>query len=84
MQNPESTAATVYQFLPFTSPVVVMVKLALGYPEGQGYMMYLSLLILLLSAIFTLLIAGRLYKNGILQFGHRVRLSTIVKWLRKA
>ena len=84
LQNPESTAATVYHYLPFTSPVVVMVKLAMGYPEGQGYTMYLSLLILFLSAIFTLMIAGRLYKNGILQFGHRVRMSTILKWLRNS
>lgn len=83
LQNPESTAAVIFHYLPFTSPVVVMVKLGLGYPDGQEYTLYISLLILFLSAIFTLFIAGRLYKNGILQFGHRVRLVTLLKWLKK-
>jgi ABC-2 type transport system permease protein len=82
LQNPESTASVIFHYLPFTSPVVVMVKLGLGYPDGQEYTLYISLLILFLSAIFTLFIAGRLYKNGILQFGHRVRLVTLLKWLK--
>ena len=83
MQNPDGMLAEVFQFLPFTSPVVVMVKLAYGYAPGEGYQVYLSLLILLLSALFTLGIAGRLYKNGILQFGHRIRLATLLKWLKR-
>lgn len=84
LQNPESTMATVFHYLPFTSPVVVMVKLAQGYEPGQVYQLYLSLLVLILSAIFILLIAGRLYKNGILQFGHRIKIGLLLKWLKKS
>lgn len=82
MQNPESLAATIYEFLPFTSPVVVMVKLSMGYAPGETYQLFISLIILVLSAILTVLIAGRLYKNGILQYGHRIRLATMLKWLK--
>jgi len=46
--------------------------------------LYLSLIILVISAVIMLFIAGRLYKNGILQFGHRIRLTTLFKWLKKA
>lgn len=81
---PESTLATVFHYLPFSSPVVVMVKLAQGYEPGHAYELYLSFLLLLASAFAMLGIAGRLYKNGILQFGHRVRLKHIAKWLRKS
>ncbi len=61
-----------------------MVKLAQGYPEGESYQLFISLFILIICAIFTLLISERLYKNGILQFGHRLRLRHIFKWLRRA
>lgn len=84
MQNPDGTTAALFHYLPFTSPVVVMVKLAYGYGPGEGYQIYISLLFLILSAIFTLFIAGRLYKNGILQYGHRIRLKTIFKWLKSS
>jgi ABC-2 type transport system permease protein len=83
MAAPESTMASVFHYLPFTSPVVAMVRLGVGYPEGEGYQIYLSLLVLLLSTVLTLLLAGRLYKNGILQHGHRVSVATWLKWLRK-
>jgi hypothetical protein len=58
-----------------------MVKLAQGYPEGQGYLLYFSWIILILSALFTLFIAGRLYKNGILNLGHRLRFYQIIQWI---
>ena len=83
LQNPDSSMASFFHYLPFTSPVVVMVKLALGYEPGQAYEIWLSLFVLILSAIGTLLIAGRLYKNGILQYGHRIRLGMILRWLKK-
>jgi len=80
---PESPLASFLHYLPFTSPVVVMVKLAQGYEPGYGYQIYMSLLVLFISAFAMLAIASRLYKNGILQFGHRVRIKHIFKWLRK-
>lgn len=83
LENPESSLATFFHYLPFTSPVVVMVKLAQGYAPGQGYELYLSLFVLMMCAIFVLLIAGRLYKNGILQFGHRIKIGLMWKWLKK-
>ncbi|NRA12590.1 MAG: ABC transporter permease, partial [Crocinitomicaceae bacterium] len=79
---PESELAAWFYYLPFTSPVAVMVDLAQA--ESVGYEAYLSLFILIVSAVVFLRVAGRLYKNGILQFGHSVRLSHIVKWLRKS
>lgn len=83
LENPDSSMAAFFHYLPFTSPVVVMVKLAQGYEPGQNFQIYLSLFILFLSAMFALLVAGRLYKNGILQFGHRVKLGMLLRWLKR-
>ncbi len=83
MNNPESDLSAVLHYLPFTSPVVVMVKLAQGYEPGHAYELWLAFIILLISSFIMLAIASRLYKNGILQFGHRLRLRHMLKWLRK-
>lgn len=83
VQNPDSPLATFYLYFPFTAPVVAMVKLALGFEVGQSYQLFLSIIFLLLSAFAALWVAGRLYKNGLLQFGHHVRLGMIFNWLKK-
>jgi ABC-2 type transport system permease protein len=83
LQNPESSLTTFFNYLPFTSPVVVMVKLAQGYAPEESMQIYVALIILLVSAALNLMLAGRLYKNGILQFGHRVKFSLILRWLKK-
>ena len=83
MQYPTSSWTTFFSYLPFTAPIVAMVKLAIGYDPGTVYQLYLALFSLLLCAAVTLSIAGRLYQNGILQFGHRIRLTLLLKWLKK-
>jgi ABC-2 type transport system permease protein len=82
LNNPDSPLSEFYAYLPFTAPVVVMVKLAIGYPEGQGYQLFVSLLLLIVSAFAVLAIAGKLYKNGLLQYGHSVRFRQIIQWLK--
>ena len=82
MQNPLSDMTYMLSFLPFTSPMVCMVKLAQGYSLGEGYQIYVSFSILALSSYLTLRLAGRLYQNGILQFGHRLRLTQFISWLK--
>ena len=84
LNYPESGLSTYLHYIPFTSPVVVMVKLAQGYEPGEAYEIYMSFLVLLISAFAMMGIAARLYKNGILQFGHRVRLKHVFKWLKKS
>ena len=79
---PGSSFVDWMQYIPFTAPVVAMVKLAQGYGEN-GYQIYISMTLLYVSAIVMLLLAARIYKNGILQFGHRLRLMHLLKWLRK-
>ena len=84
LNYPESPMATVLHYLPFTSPVVVMVKLTQGYEPGHAYEIYMSLLVLVISTFMMLAVASRLYKNGILQFGHRLRFRHIFKWLKRS
>lgn len=83
LNNPESDLTYFFQYLPFTAPIVAMVKLAIGYESGTAFQLYLSLFSLILGAVISLNIAGRLFNNGVLQFGHRIRLSMIFNWLKR-
>ena len=82
MEHPSSARSTFFHYFPFTSPVVVMVRLAQGYPPGEGVYLFVSLFILIMSAVLTLFLAARLYKNGLLQFGHSVRLKSLIQWIK--
>lgn len=84
LNYPDSSLVSWLQYLPFTAPVVSMVKLGQGVGPEESYQIYLSLLFLYSSAIAMLWVAARIYKNGILQFGHRLRLAHLLKWLRKS
>jgi ABC-2 type transport system permease protein len=81
--NPDTVLSEWLGFIPFTAPTVMMVELSYGFTDGGAWKLYLSLLILLISAILFLLLAARIYKNGILQFGHRLKLPLLLRWLKK-
>jgi ABC-2 type transport system permease protein len=79
---PDATIVKFASLIPFTAPVVMMVKLAQGLPIGSYYLVILSLLILIVSTLILLWLAGKIYKNGILQFGHRAKLKNIFQGLK--
>lgn len=78
-QNPEGTLALWTSFIPFTSPVVMMVRLPYGVPVWQQL---LSLSILYLSAIGITYLSARIYRVGVLMYGKKPNLKEMWKWLR--
>tara|TARA_B100001059_G_C17828433_1_gene583000 strand:+ start:85 stop:1416 length:1332 start_codon:yes stop_codon:yes gene_type:complete len=78
--NPSSQFSSICQYIPFTAPVAVMVKLSTGYAIGEGYLIWISFLILLLSALFMLWVAGKVFKSSLLSFGHQLSLKTLIRW----
>ncbi|MFA5574528.1 MAG: ABC transporter permease [Brumimicrobium sp.] len=80
---PNSVLAQTLSFIPFTSPMTMMVKLANGFEVGTSWQLFASLIVLYLSALIMILLASRIYKNGLLRFNHRLRLKMLLKWTRK-
>lgn len=78
---PTSSWTSFFSFFPFTSPVVMMVKLGNGFPEGTVWQLFFSIFILYTTAVLVLFFAARIYKNGILQFGHRLKWRHLIRWL---
>lgn len=79
MQNPEGALSFWFSVIPFTSPVVMMVRLPLGVPVWQ---LATSMLLLAAGFIATTWLAGKIYRTGILMYGKKVTYSEILKWLR--
>ncbi|MCW3086106.1 MAG: transporter permease [Bacteroidetes bacterium] len=78
IQNPESPMAFWFSIIPFTSPIVMMVRLPFGVP---GWQIALSMGLLVLGFLFTTWIAGRIYRTGILMYGKKVTWKELGKWL---
>ncbi len=78
--NPTSQFSSLCQFIPFIAPMAVMVKLSMGYAIGEGYLLWISFLILLLSSLLILWIAEKVFKSSLLSFGHRLSLKSLFRW----
>ncbi len=78
-QNPDGPLAFWCSMIPFTSPIVMMVRLPFDVPVWQ---IILSLSILILSFIGTTWMAGKIYRTGILMYGKKVSWKEMWKWLR--
>jgi len=78
MQNPEGNIAFWGSMIPFTSPIIMLVRLPMGVPLWQ---VVLSLTFLIAGFIGTVWIAGRIYRTGILMYGKKVSWKEIIKWI---
>lgn len=78
-QNPDGPLAFWCSMVPFTSPIVMMVRLPFGVPAWQ---IILSVSILVLSFIGTTWVAGKIYRTGILMYGKKVTWRELWKWAR--
>ena len=67
--------------IPFTSPVVMMIRVATGNAFAHPWELALSMTLLVVSFLFTTWIAGRIYRTGILMYGKKVTLKELGKWL---
>jgi ABC-2 type transport system permease protein len=78
-QNPDGPLAFWCSMIPFTSPIVMMVRLPFDVPAWQ---IILSLTILALSFVGTTWMAGKIYRTGILMYGKKTTWKEMWKWLK--
>jgi ABC-2 type transport system permease protein len=78
IESPDSTLATFCSFFPFTSPITMMVKLSVGVPWWH---VALSAIILILTVLLMVKLAGKIYRTGILMYGKKPSLKEMARWL---
>lgn len=79
--NPDGPAVFWCSIIPFTSPVVMMIRIAMGNAFEHPWELALSMGLLIATFIFTTWLAGRIYRTGILMYGKKVTWKEMGKWL---
>ena len=78
IENAQGSLSVWCSFIPFTSPIVMMVRIPLGIPAWQ---IILSLLILYGTAAIVLRFASGIYRVGILMYGRKPSFRDMLKWI---
>jgi ABC-2 type transport system permease protein len=83
LENPDSTLAYWLGILPFTSPMVIMVKLGIGYEANQMVELYIGLFVLIVSLIVTIRLAGKFFQLALLKTDYRLTFRKLMSWVTK-
>ena len=79
IEDPHGSVSTIFSFIPFTSPVVMLMRIPFGVPIWQQL---LSLGLLVATFIFTVWFAAKVYRVGILMYGKKPSYKELYKWLK--
>ncbi len=79
MNNPDGALPFWFSLIPFTSPVVMMVRIPFGVPWWQ---IAVSGSLLIATFVAMTWVAGKIYRTGILMYGKKITYKEIWKWLR--
>ncbi len=78
-QYPDSALSFWGSVIPFTSPMVMMARIAYGVPAWE---LALSIGVLVLTFVAMAYLSGKIYRVGILMYGKKPGWKEIYKWLK--
>ena len=79
VSNPDGPLAFWGSLIPFTSPIVMMVRLPFGIPLWEKL---LSLVLLYGTFVLISIFAAKIYRVGILMYGKKPSIKEMIKWVR--
>ncbi|TLV01105.1 ABC transporter permease [Dyadobacter luticola] len=78
LRDPDGTLAFWTSMIPFTSPIIMMVRIPFGVPAWE---IALSMVLLVIGFMGTTWLAARIYRVGILMYGKKVSYKELAKWI---
>jgi len=78
IQQPDSAFSVWMSMIPFTSPIIMMMRIPFGVPYWQ---IGVSLGLLVMGFVLTTWLAAKVYRVGILMYGKKVSYAELWKWL---
>ena len=79
MNDPHGTIAVLFSHIPFTSPIVMLMRVPFGV---SWYELAISMALLLFTFIFMVWFAAKIYRVGILMYGKKPTYKDLYKWLK--
>ena len=78
-EDPNGIVAQIFSYIPFTSPIVMLMRIPHGVPL---YEQILSVTILFSSVLLIVWISAKIYRIGILMYGKKITYSEMIKWIK--
>jgi ABC-2 type transport system permease protein len=78
--KPDGAISTFFSLFPLTSPVAMLSRIAVS--DVPVYQIAASILILIVSVYFVIILSSRLFRVGLLMYGKRPDIRTIVQYMR--
>ena len=78
-QYPDSSLSFWASMIPFTSPMVMMARIAYGVPAWE---LALSIGLLIVTFLILTYISGKIYRIGILMYGKKATWKDLWKWMK--
>ncbi len=79
ISDPHGPVATIFSLIPFTSPIVMLMRVPFHPPMWQ---IILSIVLLIVTFILVVWFASKIYRVGILMYGKKPTYKEIFKWLK--
>lgn len=79
LEDPHGSISIVFSYIPFTSPIVMLMRIPFGVPLWEQL---LSLMVLVITFVITVWVAAKIYRVGILMYGKKPSYRDLVKWLK--
>jgi ABC-2 type transport system permease protein len=81
LKDPTGPLAFWGSLIPFTSPIIMMVRLPFGAPGTvPWWQLGLSMFLLIAGFVFTTWFAGKIYRTGILMYGKKPSWKEMIRW----
>lgn len=78
-QYPDSSLSFWASIIPFTSPMVMMARIAYGVPMWE---LALSIGLLIVTFLLLTYVSGKIYRIGILMYGKKAGWKDLYKWMK--
>jgi ABC-2 type transport system permease protein len=77
-ENPDGPLAFWCSMIPFTSPIVMLMRIPYEIPLWEKI---LSVVILLTTSVGFIWISAKIYRVGILMYGKKPHIKEMIKWI---
>jgi len=79
IDNPHGDLAYWFSMIPFTSPIIMMVRIPFGVPIFE---LALSMTILIIGIVSSIWLSSKIYRVGILMYGKKPSYKEVWKWIK--
>ncbi|MHB0754926.1 ABC transporter permease [Polaribacter sp. M15] len=79
INDPHGPISVAFSYIPLTSPIVMLMRVPFGV---SWYELAISMTLLVLTFIFMVWLAAKIYRVGILMYGKKPSYKDLYKWLK--